>query len=37
MFAFAGVLKSTQPKEKLRENMPWVEDLSANTVKFIGV
>lgn len=37
MFAFAGLLKSTQPKDKLLANMPWVEDFSANTVKFIGV
>ena len=37
MFAFAGVLKATQPKEKLLANMPWVEDFSPNTVKFIGV
>jgi uncharacterized membrane protein YphA (DoxX/SURF4 family) len=37
MFALAGVMKSTQPKEKLLANLPWVEDFSANTVKFIGV
>src|SRR5680860_699166 len=36
MFAFAGVLKATQPREKLMANMPWVEDFSANTVRFIG-
>ena len=36
MFALAGVMKSTQPKEKLLANMPWVEDFSANTVRFIG-
>jgi uncharacterized membrane protein YphA (DoxX/SURF4 family) len=37
MFAMAGVMKSTQPKEKLLASMPWVEDFSANTVRFIGV
>ena|ERR1700712_1479855 len=37
MFAMAGVMKSTQPREKLLANMPWVEDFSAATVKFIGV
>ena len=35
-FAFAGIGKLTQPKEKLRERMGWVEDYSANTVKLIG-
>ncbi|MFC0452688.1 DoxX family protein [Rhodococcus jostii] len=37
MFAAAGVLKSTQPKEKLAKSLPWVEDFSPGTVKFIGV
>lgn len=36
-FAVAGVLKSTQPKEKLAPQMPWVEDFSPATVRFIGV
>ena len=36
-FAVAGVLKSTQPKEKLAPQMPWVEDFSQPTVRFIGV
>jgi uncharacterized membrane protein len=36
-FAVAGVLKSTQPKEKLAPQMPWVEDFSPSTVRFIGV
>ncbi|MEU8267831.1 DoxX family protein [Sphaerisporangium sp. NPDC049002] len=35
-FGMAGVLKTTQPKEKLAANMGWVEDFSAGTVKFIG-
>lgn len=36
-FTVAGVLKSTQPKEKLTPQMPWVEDFSPATVRFIGV
>ena len=37
MFATAGVTKATQPKEKLAARLPWVEDFSAGTVRFIGV
>ncbi len=37
MFAMAGVMKSTQPKEKLSGQLAWVEDYSANTVRLIGV
>lgn len=37
MFVMAGLMKSTQPKEKLVDNLPWVTDFSANTVKLIGV
>ncbi|MCI2424403.1 DoxX family protein, partial [Saccharopolyspora sp. K220] len=37
MFAMAGVMKSTQPKEKLVDKLPWVNDFSAGTVRFIGV
>ncbi|MFE5395979.1 DoxX family protein [Streptomyces sp. NPDC056568] len=36
MFAMAGVMKSTQPKAKLAEKLPWVSDYSAGTVRFIG-
>lgn len=36
-FLMAGMMKVTQPKAKLRENMAWVEDFSDNTVKVIGV
>lgn len=36
MFAMAGVMKVTQPKDKLVEKLPWVEDFSAGTVRFIG-
>lgn len=37
MFGMAGVMKSTQPKDKLAEKLPWVEDFSPGVVKFIGV
>ncbi|WP_112140804.1 DoxX family protein [Glycomyces dulcitolivorans] len=36
-FLAAGVMKATQPKEKLAPNMPWVNDFSTGTVKFVGV
>ncbi len=36
-FVVAGVMKSTQPKEKLKPNLPWVEDFSIGTVRLIGV
>lgn len=36
-FGFAGFMKATAPREKLAENMDWVEDFSDRTVKFIGV
>lgn len=36
MFGLAGVMKTTQPKEKLAGNMPWVDDFSLGTVRFIG-
>ena len=37
MFLMAGVMKATQPKERLVEKLPWVEDFSSGTVRFIGV
>lgn len=37
MFAMAGVMKATQPKEKLAANLPWVEDYSPGTVRLIGI
>ncbi len=36
MFTMAGVLKTTQSREKLLPSMPWVEDLATPTVRFIG-
>lgn len=35
-FAGAGAMKLTQPKEKLRPRMGWVDDFSATMVKAIG-
>jgi uncharacterized membrane protein YphA (DoxX/SURF4 family) len=37
MFLMSGIMKSTQPKEKLSKNMAWVNDVSANNVKLIGI
>jgi uncharacterized membrane protein len=36
-FGMAGVMKATQPKEKLEPRLPWVEDFSPGTVRFIGI
>lgn len=35
-FFMAGLMKLTQPKEKLAANMPWVGDFSPGKVKAIG-
>ena len=37
MFLMAGIMKSTQPKEKLSKNMAWVNDVSVSNVKLIGI
>jgi uncharacterized membrane protein YphA (DoxX/SURF4 family) len=37
MFIMAGITKSTQSKEKLEKQFPWVKDFSLNTVRFIGI
>ena len=37
LFLLAGLMKATQPKEKLSANMPWVEDFSSGQVKAIGI
>jgi uncharacterized membrane protein YphA (DoxX/SURF4 family) len=37
LFALSGGVKSTQPKDKLAPRMPWVEDFSSATVRFIGI
>jgi uncharacterized membrane protein YphA (DoxX/SURF4 family) len=36
-FLVSGATKLSQPKEKLVENMAWVEDFSQATVRIIGV
>jgi uncharacterized membrane protein len=36
-FGMAGLMKATQPKEKLEPRLPWVEDFSPGTVRFIGI
>jgi uncharacterized membrane protein YphA (DoxX/SURF4 family) len=36
-FLLAGVMKSTQPRQKLATSMGWVEDFSDSTVRTIGV
>jgi uncharacterized membrane protein YphA (DoxX/SURF4 family) len=36
-FALAGVMKTTQPMEKLAINMGWVKDFAAQIVRLIGV
>ncbi|MGB3476996.1 MAG: DoxX family protein [Mycobacterium sp.] len=37
MFAMAGLMKATQPKDRLAEKLPWAAGFSPNTVRFIGV
>ncbi|MGW3451576.1 DoxX family protein [Streptomyces sp. NPDC001076] len=37
LFAMAGVMKSTQRKDKLVEKLPWVADFSPGAVRFIGI
>jgi uncharacterized membrane protein YphA (DoxX/SURF4 family) len=37
VFVGAGITKASRPKEKLVPQLPWVEDFSASTVRFIGV
>jgi DoxX-like family len=35
-FAAAGTTKLTQPRDKLKQQMGWVEDFTPNTIRFIG-
>lgn len=35
-FLMAGLMKATQPKEKLAERMGWVRDFSGGAIKLIG-
>ena len=36
-FVMAGLIKMIQPKEKLKERMPWVNDYKVGQVKPIGL
>ena len=36
-FLFAGITKSSQPKEKLALSMPWTEDFGPGMLKVIGL
>ncbi|GAA2394764.1 DoxX family protein [Nonomuraea africana] len=36
-FGLLGVMKSTQPKDKLRPMLPWVADFTPAQVRLIGV
>jgi uncharacterized membrane protein YphA (DoxX/SURF4 family) len=36
-FLMAGIMKSTQPLEKLATRMGWVKDLAARNVRLIGI
>ncbi|MEU1340626.1 DoxX family protein [Streptomyces sp. NPDC005827] len=37
LFAMAGVMKSTQPMDRLVEKLPWVADFSPGAGRFIGI
>ncbi|MCW2855026.1 MAG: hypothetical protein JWR52_641 [Marmoricola sp.] len=36
-YLMAGIMKTTQPAEKLQPKMGWVEDVSLRTLRLIGV
>ena len=37
VFLFSGVMKLSQPKEKIAEKMAWAEDFSPGQIKLIGL
>ncbi|MFF7944019.1 DoxX family protein [Nocardia gamkensis] len=37
IFAMAGVMKATQPKDKLIDKLPWVSDFPPGVLRFIGI
>lgn len=37
VYLASGLLKATQPIDKIRTNMAWVDDFSPATVRFIGI
>ena len=36
-YLFAGTNTATRPKDKLVDSLPWAEDFSPTTIKFIGI
>ena len=36
-FLMAGIMKSTEPRDKLIKSLPWVNDFSTQTVRFNGI
>jgi len=36
VFLMLGFMKMTQPRDKIKEKMAWVNDFSSGTLKFIG-
>ena len=36
-FIMAGIMKLSQPVEKLKSNMAWAEDISPTNIKLIGL
>jgi uncharacterized membrane protein len=36
-FLLAGLMKTTRPKDRLAPKLPWVEDVSIGTLRFIGI
>jgi uncharacterized membrane protein YphA (DoxX/SURF4 family) len=37
MFLMAGAMKMMQPKDKIQENMAWVEDFDGSHIRAIGL
>ncbi|WP_415915976.1 DoxX family protein [Speluncibacter jeojiensis] len=37
VFAAAGAMKTTRPRDELAERVPWVEDVSTGTLRLTGV
>ena len=35
-YVLAGIMKTTQAQDKLATSLPWTEDFSTGTVRFIG-
>jgi uncharacterized membrane protein len=37
LYLAAGIMKALRPRTQLATSLPWVEDYSTGTVKFIGI